>query len=116
MKKSRISTVTEIRNEICQTEKRIKRLEAIKSEGKGAMLANKRLIESNKATLKRAQAELEHLLKIIDGIPDSHTRNIVTLSIVDGISYRDIAQRIGGYNTADSVRKTVERFLKKNNR
>lgn len=116
MKKARISTVTEIKNEILQTEKRIKQLEKSMPQSSAAKLANQKLLDSSKATLKRAQAELSRLIKLIEGIEDSHTRNIITLSLVDGVSYRDIAQRIGGYNTADSVRKTVERFLKRNGR
>lgn len=51
--------------------------------------------------------------KFISTIDDSHIRRIITLRIVDGLSWNKVADKIGGNNTEDSVRMAFERFMKK---
>ena len=51
----------------------------------------------------------------INGIEDSHIRRIVSMRYIDGMTWRQIATRIGGGNSEDAVRKTVERFLRQEN-
>lgn len=75
------------------------------------------LLNSRKTTLEALELELlETLNKVeefISGIEDSRMRRIVNLRIVESLSWRDIAKRMGGGNTDDGVRKAFERFIEK---
>lgn len=66
--------------------------------------------------LRRRLDELVDLMeeanKFIDSIDDSLIRQIITLRYIDGLTWNEVAARIGGNNTAESVRKAAERFLK----
>jgi hypothetical protein len=61
---------------------------------------------------KRRQTveEYARLIQYINTIGNSLNRRILNLRYVDGMSWRQIAQRIGG-NTADSIRMIHNRFL-----
>jgi hypothetical protein len=48
----------------------------------------------------------------INDIDDSLVRQIFTLRYINGLEWRQVAASIGGNNTADSVRKIAERYLK----
>lgn len=50
--------------------------------------------------------------RFINSINDSHVRRIITLRVVDELSWNEVADRMGGMNTEDSVRKAFERFVK----
>lgn len=54
--------------------------------------------------------ERNRLERYISGISDSLTRQIFTYRFVNGLSWYKVAARVGG-NTADSVRKVVDRYL-----
>lgn len=54
------------------------------------------------------------LERYIAGIKDSFLRQIFTYRFVHGMSWRQVADHVGGRNTADSVRKAVRRFLAEN--
>ena len=73
------------------------------------------LLFARKATLSELEMELLETLNdvevFISSIKDSHIRRIVNLRVVEGLSWRKVANRIGG-NTEDSVRMTFERFMK----
>ena len=75
----------------------------------------KTLLYARKATLSELELELLETLNevesFISNINDSHIRRIVNLRVVEGLSWRKVADRIGG-NTEDSVRMTFERFMK----
>ena len=75
----------------------------------------KTLLYVRKATLSELELELLEILNevesFISSINDSHIRRIVNLRVVEGLSWRKVADRIGG-NTEDSVRMTFERFMK----
>ena len=76
----------------------------------------KTLLYARKATLSELEMELLETLnqveEFITSIKDSHIRRIVNLRVVDGLSWNEVARRIGG-NTEDSVRKAFERFMEK---
>lgn len=63
----------------------------------------------------KAEKERARLLEYITGIEDSLLRQIIQYRFVELKSWKEVAWRIGGDNTAESVRKTVQRFLKKQN-
>ncbi len=47
----------------------------------------------------------------IANITDYHIRLIIELHFVDKLTWRQVAQRIGGNNTADSVRMLCKRYV-----
>lgn len=74
----------------------------------------KTLLHARKATLSELEMELLETLnqveEFIASISDSHIRRIVNLRVVDGLSWGEVARRIGG-NTEDSVRMAFNRFM-----
>ena len=70
-------------------------------------------LESIIATkIARCEREREKLEKYISDIPDSLTRQIFTLRFVRGYTWRQVANRCGGYNTPDGVKKRCQRYLR----
>nr|DAM12657.1 MAG TPA: Protein of unknown function (DUF722) [Caudoviricetes sp.] len=76
----------------------------------------KALLYSRKATLCALEMEIMETINQIESfiatVEDSHMRRIIHLRFVDGLSWGDVAKRIGG-NTEDSVKKMFYRFLEK---
>ena len=74
----------------------------------------KTLLYARKATLSELEMELLETLndveEFIASIPDSHIRRIINLRVVDGLSWNEVARKIGG-NTEDSVKKAFYRFM-----
>jgi hypothetical protein len=62
--------------------------------------------------LRKCFCELNRLTRYINGIEDSHVRQILSLRYINGLSWQKVAFTIGG-NTADSVKKAAYRFLEK---
>lgn len=58
------------------------------------------------------QAELAYLRGYIARIDDALTRRIFELRYIDGCSWVQVARRIGGGNTAESVRKRHNRYIR----
>lgn len=65
------------------------------------------------AKYRRCLAEQQRLEAYIAGIEDSFVRQIFTCRFVEGLSWRQVADKVGGRNTADGVRKLSKRFLLK---
>ncbi len=57
--------------------------------------------------------ERRRIEKYISSVEDYQIRLIMLLRFVDLLTWTQVAQRIGGNNTEDSVRKACNRFLKK---
>ena len=74
----------------------------------------KTLLYARKATLSELEIELLETLneveEFIASIKDSHIRRIVNLRVIDGLSWNEVARKIGG-NTEDSVKKAFYRFM-----
>lgn len=66
------------------------------------------IIEEIKTKIHR---ERKALLGYIDSIPDSYTRLIFSYRFMDGLTWQQVALRIGGRVTADAVRKACIRYL-----
>lgn len=64
-----------------------------------------------KAKLELAVVEYNRLNRYIASIDDSLIRQIIALRFVDGLSWRQVAFRIGGGNTEDSVKKACYRYI-----
>ncbi len=64
-------------------------------------------IENHLSEIVKAEQEVT---KYILEYPDPVTRQLLYLRCVKGLKWDAVAYRIGGGNTADSVRKMYERF------
>ena len=77
----------------------------------------KTLLYARKATLSELEMELLETLneveKFIASVKDSHMRRIISLRVVDGLSWNKVADCIGGGNTEDSIRMSFNRFMEK---
>lgn len=90
---------------------------SIRIEGFPSREYNKRKHAIERYYQRLVEAETEVLGALVDAemfistIQDSHLRMIIRLRIMDELSWRQVAQRIGGGNTEDGVRKTFDRFF-----
>lgn len=69
-----------------------------------------------KTLAEKEQRLLEVIVNVeeeIEKIKDSRMRRILTMRYIDGLSWVQVAHRIGKKATADSCRKQVERFFEK---
>ena len=76
---------------------------------------NKKLNRLQKKLSRRVKELIdlvEETYEYIDNIDDSLIRQIISLRYINGLTWEQVAAHIGGNNTADSVRKAAERFLK----
>ena len=75
----------------------------------------KTLLYARKATLASLEMELMETLnqveEFIASVEDSRIRRIITLRFIDNLSWNKVADRIGGNNTEDSVKKAFYRFM-----
>lgn len=60
-----------------------------------------------------AVVEYNRLTRFIAGVEDSLMRQILRFRYIDGLSWAAVAMRIGGNNTASSIKKKAYRYLKK---
>lgn len=128
--------VKEVRNRIESTEKQIAKIEEegnvidTVSGGSGGIQhfkiegfpypeysREKSLLYVRKATLVNLELELTETLnqveEFIAGVEDSRIRRIITLRFIENLSWNKVADRIGGGNTEDSVKKMFYRFMEK---
>ena len=66
------------------------------------------------AKRKQCIVERSRLERYIAGISDSLMRQVFTYRFVDGLSWEQVAARIGGGNSADSARKMCRRYINRN--
>lgn len=125
----------EVRERIERTEKQIARIEEegvidTVSGGPGGIQhfkiegfpypeysRKKSLLYARKSILANLEIELLETLnqveKFIASVEDSRMRRIITLRVIDNLSWNGVADRIGGGNTEDSVKKSFYRFMEK---
>ena len=77
----------------------------------------KTLLYARKETLSELEMELLETLNDVEAfiasVKDSHMRRIISLRVVDGLSWNKVANKIGGGNTEGSVKMAFQRFLEK---
>lgn len=77
----------------------------------------KTLLYSRKATLTSLEMELLETLnqveEFIASTDDSRMRRIINLRFIENLSWQQVAKRIGGGNTDETVRKAFYRFMEK---
>ena len=62
---------------------------------------------------QKAEQELSKLRQYINGIDDSLVRQIIEYKYAQRLTWEETAARIGGVNSGESLRKTLQRFLRK---
>jgi hypothetical protein len=75
------------------------------------------ILNGRKLALDEQETKLLQMVsdieEFLNGIEDSFIRRIINLRVIEQLSWNKVADKMGGYNTEDSVRMTFERFLKK---
>lgn len=73
------------------------------------------LLYSRKATLQLLEDDLlqknNEVEEFIASVQDSRIRRIINLRFIEKLSWNKVADRIGGGNTEDSVRKAFDRYM-----
>ena len=127
---------TELQNRIAKTKKQIERIEeegTVKDTVSGGSGGTQHFVVegyplpeySRKRTLliirEKNLGELEiqiseilnEIENFISQIDDSRMRRIISLRFIDNLSWNQVADKIGGGNTEDSVRKAFTRYMEK---
>ena len=81
---------------------------------KTELMLKKSILDERKNLLKTLELELlwhiNEIEKFIRTIEDSHIRNIVRLRVVEGKTWNEVADVMGGGNTDLSVKQAFHRF------
>lgn len=129
MTKKDLSQLYYLQREIANDEQRLLELEAAatnttaKLSGMpgGGKTSDKTAIAAEMADLRSiirskqdmCVAHYNQIMRYVAGIDDSLIRQIITYRHIDMMKWRDIAQKVGGGNSEDGLRKIYTRFLEK---
>ena len=129
MTKKELSQLYYLQREIASDEARIAVLEAaatgttakISGMPGGGKISDKTAIAAEIADLRSiieskrnmCVAHYNQIMRYVAGIDDSLIRQIITYRHIDMMKWRDIAQKIGGGNSEDGLRKIYARHLGK---
>lgn len=128
MTKHELSQLYHLKKEIADEQKRLVQLEAAATSITSAMsglsysgtISDKTGLAADIADCRNiiiakqcvATAECNRIMRYIAGVKDSFMRRILEARYIDGLSWQGVANKIGGNNTADSVRMAHNRFLR----
>lgn len=83
---------------------------------KTELMTKKLLLNQRKNTLELLEFDILQKINDVElfiaSVEDSRIRRIINLRFIEGLQWNDVAIKIGGGNTEDSVRKMYERFMK----
>lgn len=129
MTKKELSQLYYLQREIRSDERRLEELEAaatsttakLSGSPGGGRISDKTAIGAEIADLKsiiRSKQEMciahyNKIMRYIATLDDSMIRQVITYRHVDMMKWRDIAQKIGGGNSEDGIRKAYTRYLEK---
>lgn len=130
MTKKDLSQLYYLQREILSDEQRLAELEAAATSTTGNIsgipgsgkISDKTAIAAEIADIKsiiRSKKDMciahyNQIMRYVAGIDDSLIRQIITYRHIDMMKWRDIAQKIGGGNSEDGLRKLYVRYLEKN--
>lgn len=87
------------------------------NDRKAELEFKKKILKQRQELLHTQEMDLilrtKEVEQFISGIDDSFTRRIITLRILNGLKWTEIAERIGGGNTESCVKMIYQRFLDK---
>ena len=131
MTKEELSQLSWLQNEIILWQQKLERMEN-QSLAKGQQITGtptggsratskieEQLIQIEEAKERiqmlrgRAEREQVRLLNYIEGIEDSFIRQIIVYRFVEDFTWKEVARKLGGNNSPESVRKAFQRFLQK---
>lgn len=79
------------------------------------LLSKKLMLNNRKSALEIQEFDLLQMTneveEFIHSLEDSHMRRIINLRVIEQLSWNKVADKMGGNNTEDSVRKAFDRFL-----
>lgn len=79
------------------------------------LLQKRILFTQRKSTLDVLEFTLLETLndvqEYINSIADSRMRRIISMRVIDGLTWNKVADRMGGNNTEDSIRMAFNRFM-----
>lgn len=85
---------------------------------KAELSFKKEMLEQRKALLKTLEMELmlrtKEVEEFIYSISDSITRRIISFRVIEGMTWKEIAEHIGGSNNENSVKKAYQRYIEAN--
>lgn len=87
------------------------------NDRKAELEFKKKILKQRQELLHTQEMDLilrtKEVEQFISGIDDSFTRRIITLRILNGLKWTEIAEKIGGGNTESCVKMIYQRFLDK---
>ena len=87
------------------------------NDRKAELEFKKKILKQRQELLHTQEMDLilrtKEVEQFISGINDSFTRRIITLRVLNGLKWTEIAERIGGGNTESCVKMIYQRFLDK---
>lgn len=129
MTKKDLSQLFYLQREIANDEQRLLELESAATSTTanmngmpgGGKISDKTAIAAEMADLRdiiyakksMCIAHYNQIMRYVACIDDSFIRQIITYRHIDMMKWRDIAQKIGGGNSEDGIRKAYARFLEK---
>lgn len=108
-----LSQLCYLNREVAQAQQELVELQ--RSAGDGTKEGAAELAARTKALrekIRRRGKERDRLRAYIDGVEEAQMRMILDLRFAKRLSWVKVAQRIGGPNTADGVRKACFRYLR----
>ena len=112
MKMQELTQIPWLKKEIQMEEGRLENTGADRREKGGAagqLPGRQRLLIRQRR--ERCEAELARLEQYISAIDDSMTRQIFVYRFACGMSWLQVANILGGGNTADGVKKRCQRWM-----
>ena len=87
------------------------------NDRKAELEFKKKILKQRQELLHTQEMDLilrtKEVEQFISGIDDSFTRRIITLRVLNGLKWTEIAESIGGGNTESCVKMIYQRFLDK---
>jgi hypothetical protein len=87
------------------------------NDRKAELEFKKKILKQRQELLHTQEMDLilrtKEVEQFISGIDDSFTRRIITLRVLNGLKWTEIAERMGGGNTESCVKMIYQRFLDK---
>lgn len=85
------------------------------NQKKSELMVKKLLLNQRKSTLEILEFDLlqktNEVEEFMTSLDDSRMRRIINLRFIENLSWNKVADRIGGGNTEDSIKKSFYRFI-----
>lgn len=79
-------------------------------------LRNNKGTMEDKKQLKKVKHKLHNISSFILNCPDPFINQVMLLKFSQGLSWEAVAKTVSGYNSADSIRQLVNRYILRSNK